>query len=938
MAYENIESPAPNFCRSPVIGCWCVVDTSNPTHPTLLTKNESGGLVDSHSILGGIDFDGLLCIEYVGPTDLSVYKDGVDFIALERISDSSCIIKFMEINNNFKSLNLREEIILNDFAEYSFDAKSMAVEYDNVTISRDTPSKRLYIEVSDCSKIVKGMRLFIGPSTDPDSYGECEVVYVSSVVPISNRVYITSSLKNEYVVGNKVSFYKYIYLVSVKGTLGDLNAGSIIKIDPITKYIVNYDTDPVYRGLTLAKWCPYLKKIALLYTTNILYSDPYDYYTIQRSQFLGNFNATKIDFYDIYDIAFKDTALYKLSKKMTFKDSEGLFYTEVWDSAYNYQRDSLIPYVSSLNTYGPDYYTAGNLDTITLYFKAIDQFGVGLRDVLVDTLIVSGDTTAVTIPLSGESTTDTNGMATIEYKSGVIEYTGLTLISSKTYQGSPYTGSSTVVSTSYIVGSTVTSNHLGRLLCITKFDSTNSNSVKQLSEVQNSNLLRAFSFFSSQGGHWIPPYPESEGNTRRKIELLSYFGSYLGERQGLKSYIDNGSDQGAGLTLDAVDLDPNNKLDYTARYIDASASISNRLSTVTNQFSFTDLKSISNYFIIYNHSTGSQGTYPFLLLSQKAGGTAFLNLSQLFHSRHSYWMDGSYVEKLTTNIKLNQFIFVQDAIPAFWSRKNPTDTIIWLRLRPFAASLDATTLIIKIRQVSFIEDTGYVDISNEVTITPFDAGSNLLGLEVLYRSPIFFIHDATVYVWLSIRDVVGNLIKIAYWFTIVKDYLGPYLENLVPDINAIDVSPNTNIQFDIRDDGSGIDIDTLEVTINSLIVPPQSLNKVTTKYYRASYTPHTLLRYGTEVVVNVRVSDLADPPNWLNYGYRFYIKVSKDPVLTNLYPLPCTYSVSRFSDVSFIVVDGGDGVDLGTLRLQVHDRDVTDHPYTSILPIVYRLL
>lgn len=930
MAYENLNSTVSNFCRSPVVGSWCIVDSTDSTNPMLITKNESGGLVDSHYILGGINFSNFICIEYVGPGYLSYYYDGLDFITLEKVSDTSCIIKFMEINDTFKTLDLREELILKDFADYSFDALSMAVEYADTFITVDTPGGRNYIQVDDITQLIKGMRLFLGPSTDPDSLDECEVVVISSIVPINNRVYLTSFLKNEYLDGNKVSFCRYVYLISKKGMAGNVDSGAIIKIDLMTKYIVNFDSDPVYKRLTLAKWCPYLKKIAFLYTCNVLYIDPYNYYTVSRSQFLGNFRSTGVDFYTIYDIAFKDMTLYKLSKEVTIKDDEGIYSTYSWNDKYNYQRDSLIPYVANIGVYSDDFHTTGDYDTTILFFKATDQFGVGLRDVVLDAILLPGDFSATTTPLSGEMLTDIDGLSNIIYNQGTGLYDGITTVKVSTLQGSPFTGSSKVIGTGKVISSSKIGYKSVVVKSLTQFVSENKNTVKQVKENTVVISMRCFSFFSSQGGNWSPPPLANRSN----FDLLWYFGPSIGVFNGLTMYNQDG---GMSLTLQSSALAPGRSIEAYGIYISNNpSSISNRVTTIKDYKNRVLTIQISEYLMTYPiaknpmpHNTNISQKLPVVHSSQ---------LSQLFHSRHSYWMDSIYTDYTSSNVRLNQFIFVQDAIPVFWSRKNTTDTKIWLRLRPFAASLDATTIVMKVREETPLSDTGYIDISNAILTDGFDAGSGLFGIEVTYFPPVYFKHNAIIYVYLSVRDTVGNLIKISYWFTIIRDYLGPYLDNLYPDINETGVAVTTSISFDIKDDGAGVDISTFEMNVNSLIVTGYTINKVTNNYYRIDYSPSYLFMNGKEVVVSLHVSDLSEEKNWLHYGYRFYTAESSSVLFTEFNPVKCTYGVSRFSDVSFMALDGGSGVDKDKLRLQVHDIDVTDHPYTTILPIIYRVL
>ena len=77
---------------------------------------------------------------------------------------------------------------------------------------------------------------------------------------------------------------------------------------------------------------------------------------------------------------------------------------------------------------------------------------------------------------------------------------------------------------------------------------------------------------------------------------------------------------------------------------------------------------------------------------------------------------------LWTYTDLDQFIFVEDAIPAFWSIKNPIDTDIWIRLRPFAYRLNASRVSFYVREVWFGGDTGYVDVTSQISYQYFVAG------------------------------------------------------------------------------------------------------------------------------------------------------------------------------------------------------------------------
>lgn len=52
-------------------------------------------------------------------------------------------------------------------------------------------------------------------------------------------------------------------------------------------------------------------------------------------------------------------------------------------------------------------------------------------------------------------------------------------------------------------------------------------------------------------------------------------------------------------------------------------------------------------------------------------------------------------------------------------------------------------------------------------------------------------------------------------------------------------------------------------------------------------------------------------------------------------PGACKRGLARFTDVSFLALGIGSGIDRDTLRLQVREKDVTDQ--STIVPVIYRI-
>ena len=128
--------------------------------------------------------------------------------------------------------------------------------------------------------------------------------------------------------------------------------------------------------------------------------------------------------------------------------------------------------------------------------------------------------------------------------------------------------------------------------------------------------------------------------------------------------------------------------------------------------------------------------------------------------------------------------------------------------------------------------------------------------------------------WYSQTSVVGTTGKI-YWMeaysfneteiknalrrTINGDTQPPYCHSPSPANNAPNVDPNTNIGVNIKEDGSGVDRDsiTMVVTVPGDGVVPGTLN-ITGNFldFRLDFDPTTSLPFNTEVTVTVNAKDL----------------------------------------------------------------------------------
>lgn len=975
MAFENIQIEYPNFCLTPQLGTFATINTSEAT-TRLRIKGEAGGLIGDYTLSSNIHPDNeLIGIEYCGPLNVGGIIDDVTFFTVERVSSSQCLIKRWETNITFSLLNLKQQIVKYTSGNFYYDVTGAAVEHYHRTFDFAQPSGQSYLDISSASRIQSGDTLFLGPSSDTDNIGATENVSVSHVS--GNRVFLNSSTVYQYVFGNQITFFNNIYLISSKGYAGDSRYGTVFKHDAYSGARLEYTTGGEYKHITGAKWSIEVDAIAGINTSQLLFIRPYDSYLKWKSMFLTNIEDNNKDYFEVYDIVFDEFTIYKLMMKLTLKDDSGDKTTYSW-STYNYQQDTLVPYTHNVAIYMLQQYTIGP-DGTRIYVQTRDQFGVGLRDVNINLYDDGSDGDAEFTPLGGNVITDINGEADVGYTPGGL-YTGPTIISVKADKSSPAsTGSQFCWNSILIDGRTELVDQFGRGSMFQDKEHSGfvsgrqaNDSFKNKEGVLPPIYLICYSYFGQPGGNWVAGGDYSYG-------CWPWFEVTGGRQDGPSSTIAN-----VGCKWDCITWEPAAGEPVTDSCTTEPVR-QPRADFITQVLEFTqvgvppkyyqgqgslddDSKSLiipqRTWFWQYYKDVSCVGGCelgdgkPPRILGFQIDSKNELGFSQLNLSRHSNWEDGEYTADLRTHVHLDQFIFVEDAVPSFWSEKNPRETDIWIRLRPFAFSLDGMTMKFFVREVWTVDDvhydTGYYDVierygwppdNDRVTLDYFDAGGGVQGIEFTYDAPDIYHHNALIYVHIELYDTSAepNFIYTDYWFRIIPDYNSPYLLNESPDREEDQVSLDTTLYFEIKDAGEGIDIDTLEVFLNSRTVyhaehtpdPKTVIEKVSLNHYKVTIGLPYELQYGKDYSVGVTVKDISENKNVLRDSYRFYTRQSEVPWFTDFDPKLCKRGMPRFRDVSFVVLGGGEGVDEQTIRIQVHDKDITDK--STMTPVVYRV-
>lgn len=872
MSLENVQFVYPNFCISPRADEFCSI---NYVAGTMVANTSLGAVQKTYSLDTAVDE--IQSLEYTGPRNLSLsylqLGTNLPFFSLEHTSSSGCKIRRWQTNNTSSNLVLQNTITLTSSGTYSFNCYDMSIEHYETTFSSSTTSGTGKIALTSIGNIEIDDWLLLGPSSDADNMFATEWVQVTLVS--GSWAYITASGVTppvyEYVNGNPICYYKHAYIFSDTGQSGNTAVGSLYKIDLNDGLVLEVNDSGVYSGVRASAWSRDYNNVGFVKDSNILYIDPYNDYEVQKSQVMNNIESDHATLIPVYDLVFNSAGIYRLQLKTTRADDAGAKTTTTW-ATYNYQIDSISPYSCSISLVTDPAGIVVNDAQITINAIVRDQFGVGLLSKTLYFYDVPDD--GEFEPLSGEAVTDSNGQASIDYDVDYFDPTGA------------LPDAESIVISAKVAGALVGVN--------------GSQYVWDNMDLLLKKRLRAALYDLIQMPTWSGGIPGPGSDL--------YCATYLTQIEGMDS---------------SFYVSQLKKFQFPGGEWTGSTPPVDPTTIIKQVLGITRTGGVNQ---ISNQLQRILGT-----LIQAPNQTNTLQVDQMYVSRHT-------LTEHQDTATIEQFQFIVDTIPVMWSEKNPVDTDIWVRLGPPSGfSLNKNTLVFKVKEYSYVGDTGFVDVTSSCVVTTFDAGGGLLGVEITYDPAVDFHYNAIVYVLIVIYDVAPspNIITTNYWFKVIPDYKGPYIENEDPAREEEDVAVNTNISFDIYDIGEGVDPATVEMYVNNRVVLP--VISIISGGYHVECDPIDDFNYGEIIEVTVRASDISDYTNVLYDMWRFYCVGSTGPWIdpNSFIPEVCERGVFRkTTDVSFNVygVDGT-GVDNASILVSIGGKDRT----VTVIPIIYRV-
>lgn len=243
------------------------------------------------------------------------------------------------------------------------------------------------------------------------------------------------------------------------------------------------------------------------------------------------------------------------------------------------------------------------------------------------------------------------------------------------------------------------------------------------------------------------------------------------------------------------------------------------------------------------------------------------------------------------------------------------------------SGVDVSSVIIRVDGVivwsSDAQQNGFTVVKSTVTGPPS-------GFRYVITPPADFDYNDTIPVRVQADDLapVPNSLDTTYNFDTKTDLAAPVLSNQDPAPSATGQDKNKNIEFDLTDAISGVDLDTVRIYVEGNLAyrgdtdlfqsPYDGVDSDRTAISQGhSFVIHKAASWASSASISVRVvaDDIAG--NSLDTTYSFTVEDYVDPIIDT--PAPVGPNAVETTNITFSTKDvGGSGIDSSTINVTVN--------------------
>ncbi len=239
----------------------------------------------------------------------------------------------------------------------------------------------------------------------------------------------------------------------------------------------------------------------------------------------------------------------------------------------------------------------------------------------------------------------------------------------------------------------------------------------------------------------------------------------------------------------------------------------------------------------------------------------------------------------------------------------PLNTNIQLDVLDDYMGVDTTSIVMKV---------------NGAVVKPRITGT-LQHYTLSYDPSNNFHYNDTVRVILEASDlaIIPNSMKPdSYQFYISKDVTAPMIQNLYPQPNAHNIRPDTCLSFLLKDNQSGVNKESIQISKNGNRIIPQLVGSPQEFSIRYPFQPpyHEM----DSISIHIVATDLATPRNKLDSTFYFFTaRDSIAPWVKSYYPPDQATEVDRDTAIVIELIDDFAGVDFNSIWLSVDQSPVS---------------
>jgi len=262
------------------------------------------------------------------------------------------------------------------------------------------------------------------------------------------------------------------------------------------------------------------------------------------------------------------------------------------------------------------------------------------------------------------------------------------------------------------------------------------------------------------------------------------------------------------------------------------------------------------------------------------------------------------------------FTTLEDKTPPYTSgytplpnaTNTPINTDIVLHIEDSGVGVDISSIIMKVNNLQVFP-----------TIIPPAQNYTLI-----YRPSGYFNFNEVVTVSVGAKDLAGNTMPtVIYTFTTTIDTLAPYITDPIPPPEATQIAVDTNISLHIKDNGAGVDINSIMMKVDDKDVTP--LVSGGSQDYTLFYNPTYNFEANKRICVYIKASDLASSPNILETEYFFTTIDTAKPYTTDHTPPKDSTTSTLRPTISFHIKDDSMGIDIATIKVIINGATVTSN-------------